>query len=309
MSALVHQRTQIAAKLEAVEGTAETLAAADAFLAFPQGEPDPKIDPYERNPYRETLSPLPSVLGKRSGKFPFMTELAGSGIAGTAPFWGKLAKGCGMAETVVPVTSVAYDPASSAIPSMTLAAYMDGTIHKIWGARGSLKLNLEVGKPGLLNWDFQGADWSHLDGALLAEVTYATVVPPVFLNATFQIDGVDFLVEKVEFDLGNTLALRTNPNRESGHESCLITDRKGKITLDPEMVLAATKDIWTMWRTGAVVVLSAVLGSTPGNIVTITANFQLQDAKHGQRTGIRTTSLTALMPLSLGDDEFNITLT
>jgi hypothetical protein len=303
-------RTQIAAKIESVEGVAESLAAADAFLAFPSGDPDPKIEPYERNPFRETLSPLPSVMGKRSGKLPFMAELAGSGTAGTAPPWGKLMKGCAFGETLVALTSVAYAPASTAIPSLTLAAYMDGVIHKIWGARGGLKLNLEVGKPGLLHFDFQGSDFSHADGAMLVGATYSSIVPPVFLGATFTIDGVDFNVEKVELDIANTLALRTNPNADSGHQSCLITGRKGKITLDPEMVLASTKDIWTMWRNGSTVVLSAVLGSTPGNIVTIACPaFQIQDVKFGNRTGIRTNNLTAMMALSSGDDELTISLT
>lgn len=303
-------RTQIAAKIEGSEGVAEILAAVDAFLAFPSGEPDPKIEPYERNPFRETLSPLPSVMGKRSGKLPFMTELVGSGTAGTAPFWGKLMKGCAFGETLVALTSAAYAPASTAIPSMTLAAYMDGVIHKLWGARGSVKLNLETGKPGLLHFDFQGSDFSHTDGAMLVGVTYSSIVPPVFLGATFTIDGVEFNVDKVEFDIANTLALRTNPNADSGHQSCLITGRKGKISLDPEMVLASTKDIWTMWRNGATVALSAVLGSTPGNIVTISCPaFQIQDVKFGNRTGIRLNNLTAMMALDAGDDELTITLT
>lgn len=303
-------RTQIAAKQESVEGTAETLANTDAFLAFPSGDPDPKIEPYERNPFRETLSPLPSVMGKRSGKLPFMCELVGSGVAGTAPFWGKLMKGCAFGETIVPATSVAYAPASTSIPSMTLAAYMDGVIHKIWGARGNVKLNLEVGKPGLLHFDFQGADFDHADGAMLSGVSYSSIVPPSFLGATFTIDGVDFLVEKVEFDIANTLALRTDPNSDSGHKSCLITGRKGKVTLDPEMVLASTKDIWTMWKNGSQVALSAILGSVAGNIITIACpKFQIQDVKFGNRSGIRLNNLTAVMALSSGDDEFTITLT
>lgn len=303
-------RTQIAAKQESVEGTAETLTNADAFLAFPSGEPDPKIEPYERNPFRETLSPLPSVMGKRSGKLPFMCELVGSGTAGTAPFWGKLMKGCAFGETIVPATSVAYAPASTSIPSMTLAAYMDGVIHKLWGARGNVKLNLEVGKPGLLHFDFQGADFLHSDGAMLSGVSCSLVVPPSFLGATFTIDGVAFFVDKVEFDIANTLALRTDPNSSSGHKSCLITGRKGKITLDPEMVLASSKDIWTMWRNGSQVALSAVLGSVAGNIITIACpKFQIQDVKFGNRSGIRLNNLTAVMALNSGDDEFTITLT
>jgi hypothetical protein len=301
--------TQIAAKLESVAGTPETLAAGDAFLAFASGEFDPKQETYKRNPFRETLSPLPAVMGRYSGKIPFMVELAGSSVAGTPPPWGKLLKPCAFGETIVTNTSAAYHPASASIPNLTLAAYMDGVIHKIWGASGNVKLNLEVGKPGLLHFDFQGAGFSQVDGAMLAGVTYSDVVPPAFQGVTFQIDGVDFWVEKVEFDLKNAIALRSGPGPASGYKAALITGREGQITLDPEMVLASTKDIWTMWQAGSVVTLNTVLGATPGNIVTIAANFQIQDVKFGNRTNIRTNPITALMPMSSGDDEFSITLT
>lgn len=307
---IILQKTQIAAKAESVEGTAETLAAADAFLAFTGGDPDPSIEMNERNPFRGTLSSLSSLPGKRSGKFPVQVELAGSGVVGTAPAWSKLMKACAFGETVNNGVSVVYAPASATIPSLTLAAYMDGTIHKLWGARGNVKLALEVGKPGLLKFDFQGADFSHIDGALLVNPTYTAIVGPAFLGATFTLDGVAFWVEKVEFDIGNTLSLRTDPNSVSGNKSCLITARKGKITLDPEMVLASTKDIWTMWKDGTTGALSAVLGTTAGNIVTIAVpRFQLTDAKFGNRSGYRTTSLTALMAMNYGDDEISITLT
>lgn len=307
---MVLNRTQIAAKLESVEGAAETLSNTDAFLAFHGGDPDPKIDMHERNPFRGTLSPMPALPGRRSGKFPVQVELAGSGAAGTAPAWGKLMKACGFGETVVSGTSVTYAPASASIPSITLAAYMDGVIHKVWGARGNLKLSLQVGKPGLLNFDFQSADFSHSDGAMLSGVTYSSVVPPVFQGATFTIDGTAFFIEKLDIDLGNKLVLRTDPNSSSGHKSCLITGREGKITVDPEMVLASSKDIWTMWRNGSQVAVNCVIGSAAGNIITINIpKFQIQDVKIGHRSNLRTTQLTALMALNSGDDELSIVLT
>ncbi len=301
--------TQIVFKIEAVSGTPETLAAADGFLAFPAGELDHKREVYKREPYRETLSPLPSVMGKYSGKIPFMVELAGSGVAGTPPAYGKVIKGCGFGETIVTNTSVAYAPASLLIPTLTGAAYMDGVIHKIWGAAGNLKLGLQVGKPGLLSLDYQGAGFTQTDGAMLTGVTYSDVVPPSFLGCTFQVDGCDFWVDKVDFDMKNAIALRSGPGPASGYASAYITGREGQVTLDPEMVLASTKDIWTMWAAGSVVVMNIVMGTTPGNIVTITSNFQIQDVKFGNRNKIRTNPITALMPMSSGDDEFTITLT
>lgn len=310
MSPMLLHRTQIAAKQETTEGQAMTLANTDAFLAFRQGDPQPNVKMYERSPYRESLSMLPSLPGERTAKLPFQVELTGSGTAGTAPFWGKLMKPCAFAETVTPATSVAYSPASLSIPSMTLAAYMDGVIYLIWGARGNLKLVLEIGKPGLLQFDFEACDFSQLDGALLTGVTYSAVIPPAFLGATFTLDGVAFLVNKVDIDFGNTLAPRPDPNAPSGTRSVLITGRKPKITLDPEMMLASTKDIWTMWKNGATGALACTMGSVAGNTIALGAGqFQLEGIKHGERSGLRTVNLTALLAMSSGDDEFSLTLT
>ena len=303
-------RTQIAAKIEAAEGTAEALTNAEAFLAFRQGDPQPDVKMAERDPFRDTLSQLPALATMRSAKFPFQVELAGSGTAGTAPFWGKLLKACGFAETITPGTSVVYAPASTAIPSMTLAAYMDGVIFKTWGARGNLKISGQIDKPIVMPLEYQGADFSQLDGAMLANVNYSNIIPPPFIGGTFTLDGVPFLINKFDIDLANVLALRSDPNSASGNKSCLITGRKPKITLDPEMMLASTKDIWTMWKNGTTGALSIVLGATAGNIVTIAIpKFQIQDVKFGERTSLRTNSITALLAMDDGDDEITITLT
>src|SRR6266576_235483 len=40
----------------------------------------------------------------------FDVEVAGSGTAGTAPKWAPLIRACGFAETLVAVTSAAYNP-------------------------------------------------------------------------------------------------------------------------------------------------------------------------------------------------------
>src|SRR4030042_1860926 len=144
--------TQLAAKIEATEGTKETLAAADAMLhknlVF-----SPEIEQYARELLRGTLSRDPSLSGKRSAKIGFDVELVGSGTAGTAPFWGPLMKACGFSETIVASTSVTYKPATNSLSnSMTLGGYMDGMIKRLWGARGNVQFTIGAGKPGLLHF-------------------------------------------------------------------------------------------------------------------------------------------------------------
>lgn len=303
------ERAQIAAKIEGTEGTAETPAAGDALLVFsPKFDPD--IEQHPRNPVRATLSRLASVSGKRKATLEFDVELKGSGAAGTAPEYGDLLKASGFSETIVASTSVTYKPASSSISSITISLYEDGLLKKIWGARGTVDLLLEAGKPGRIHFSFIGADFSITDVALLSGASYDSTIPQPFMNASFQISSYSAIIEKLSLDIANKLALRPSVNAASGYLSCAITDRDPKGSIDPEMVLVATEDFFGDWRSGTTAALTAAVGATAGNIATITAPAcryaKLSDA---DREGTRTLGLDFELAMSAGDDELSIALT
>jgi len=302
--------TQLAAKIETVEGTKETLAAAEAMLhknlAF-----SPVIEQYARDLLRGTLSRDPSVSGKRSAKIAFDVELVGSGAAGTAPYWGPLMKACGFSETIVASTSVTYKPATNNLSnSMTLGAYMDGVIKRLWGARGNVKLSIEAGKPGLFHFEFEGADFEVVDGALLSP-SYSTIIPPAFLSASLLLDAYAAVLSKVEIDVANNLVKRESINSASGHLSTLLTGRDPKGSMDPELPLVAGYDFYGKWKTPATLgSLSLSAGATAGNIITITCPKVRYAAIADQdRNGLRTLGLDFQPCLNTGDDEISIALT
>jgi hypothetical protein len=144
---IIEARSQLAAKEETTEGTAETLAAANAILA---GEIkfDPDVDMEELDLQSSSLSPFPAVAGGRMARMTFKCEPKGSGTAGTPPEIGLLLRACGYEETIVGGSSVTYDPASSSIPSLTMAKYVDGKRYLMAGARGDFSIELKAGKPG-----------------------------------------------------------------------------------------------------------------------------------------------------------------
>jgi hypothetical protein len=93
--AMLMRKRQLAAKIESIEGTAETLAAVDAkLLAY-----DPKVSfspgAFDRNPVRSSLSRVGKVFGKFAAGLNFKMELRGSGIATTEPEWGRVLRACG----------------------------------------------------------------------------------------------------------------------------------------------------------------------------------------------------------------------
>ena len=97
MSMLIRKR-QLAAKIEDVEGVAETLTAPDAGILVnfsPKANYDPQM--YQRNPVRSSLTKMGKLTGKRSAGLDFSIELKGSGSLTQEPEWAKLIKACGFA--------------------------------------------------------------------------------------------------------------------------------------------------------------------------------------------------------------------
>jgi len=307
---MLQARTQLAAKIEAEEGTAESLAGAAALpVMHPSFKPNILVS--ERDNTSASLSRFAGVPGLRSAQVEFDVELKGSGTAGTAPALGKLLKACGFGETVVESTSVTYLPASASISSLTLALYMDGVIKKMWGARGNVSLKLEHGKHALLHFTFTGADFSVTDGALLSSgVSYETTMPQPFQNASFLIDSYAALNGNLEFNMNNEVALRPDVNSSSGYKSAVITKRKASMTMDPEMVTVATYDFYGKLRSGNLGALTAALTGSAGNICTITApKVQFVGINPGEKSGIRSLGMDCWLNRNAGDDELSIALT
>ena len=306
---MITKRAQVACEIEANEGVAETLVAADVFLAFnPKFEPS--IGMHKRNPVQGSLSPHASLPGERSAKMSFDVELVGDATAGQAIHYADALKACGVEETLVGGTSSTYNPASDSIPSVTLALYMDGKRYKLWGARGTARLVMEVGKPGIISFDFTGADFSETDASLLSGTSLHATLPPVVLAASLSIDSYSATVAKVEIDFGNAVSLKKDANAASGHKAAIITDRKAKLSLDPENVLVATEDFMGNWRSGALMAFTATLGSVAGNIIAVTApKTQYETVRMAERDGLSVYEIDSLLVQNAGDDEWQIQIT
>lgn len=307
---MIVKRAQIAAKAEGTEGSAETLAGADAFLAenivF-----NPEMEMSPRDNMSASLSNFSQVAGARRATMEFDMELKGSGSAGTEPALGKLLKGCGFGESKSAGVSVTYTPASTGISSVSLTMYNDGVLYKIWGARGNVSLRCEKGKQARLHFIFTGADYSVTDGAMLTSgVAYESTKPVPFLSATMTIDSYAALVGMMEFNMQNEVALRDDANSVSGHKSAVITARRPMLTMDPEMVLVATYDFFGKLHSGNEGALSMVFSGGAGNICTITAP-KVQYTKVGlaDKSGLRSLGIDCQLNRNAGDDEISLAFT
>lgn len=311
MAPLRTQRAVLAAKIESVEGTAETLAAADGVLAL-QANWTLNQDMIARDPLRPTLSQMASVPGRSTGTIASTIECKGSGTAGTAPEWGKFLRSCGFSETISPGVSVTYVPVSTGDPSITCALYQDGIRHLIAGCRSNFTLGGAVGETALFNFTTLGIEDTTTDVAILSP-TYQTPVPKVLKGLTFTLHGSTsptVVCSSMAFDFGNTLTPRGDFSKTSGYASVFLGNRNPTCNFLVEKPLVATKDWYGILKAGTEANISIALTGSAGNIITITApKMQVVNVTEQDEGGKAMLSIDGKLNLNAGDDEFSIVCT
>jgi hypothetical protein len=303
------QRAVLAAKVEATEGTAETLTATERILAL-SASFQRNAEMMERNPFRPTLSQLASIPGKRTANLQMVVEGKGATGGGIAPEYGTLLKGCGFSEVIVASTSVTYAPISTGDPSLTVGLYTDGMRQMISGARGTFTMGGAVGEGLMFNFNFQGVQDLVTDVALLAP-TYLATVPVPMLGMTFTVHGVTTLFcSNFSIDLGMSLSPRQDFVKTSGYASVMLGDRKPVCNFVVEKPLVAGKDWYGIWSAGTEGAISLVLGSVAGNVITIAApKFQVTNITEQDDNGRAMLSIDGKLNMNAGDDELTIAYT
>jgi len=89
---------QVVRKVESTEGTAVSVAAANAGILVYEPSTTHSVNMFKRTPARAAMSPLVQIPGIRTGTTAYRVELKGSGTTGTSPSWGTDLQGCGMRE-------------------------------------------------------------------------------------------------------------------------------------------------------------------------------------------------------------------
>lgn len=314
MSKLTHRRV-ILAKIEGTHGTDSVpVAATNAILCETVAWSTNSQKMNKRPAVRASLGQLQQIFGGTMAKITLAVELKGSGTAGTAPELGVLLRACGLAETIVAVTSVTYAPSSDSPnhDTITIYLYEDGLIWKFVGCKGTATFDLNVHAQGKISFSFDGHISSVADGALVTP-TYKTTVPVPFINTPFSLGGAyAALINALKFDLGNTIAMPPAVQAADGFGLVQITQRNVKGSIDPELDTVANRDFFAMWKAGATEALTTgALGASAGNIVTIAMpKIYYSGVAPGDREGIITRSMSfEALETSAGDDEVSIAFT
>jgi len=304
------RQTVLLVKIESPSGTDAAPEGADnAVMAFDVNL-EVKSDMKERGPANDDRSLYPNIRGKTTVDLKFYVELKGSGTAGTAPKWGPLMEACDRAETANAGTNVIYAPAASS-ETCTIWLYIDGLLHKVTGCAGDYEIDLTAGDVAKLNFTMSGAYALPIDSSMAAP-TFNATIPPVVKGTTTTFGSYAAIIEKILLKFGNAVVERTSMNATEGVLAFMVGNRNPTGVMTCEAVVRATSnaDFWSYFNTGASKALSLVLGTTAGNIITLTAPAcVLAPVKYGDRDGLRLFDVEFQMARSGGNDEMTITLT
>ena len=315
------RNTVILAKVETTIGTdAVPTGAADACLVSAMTINPLSANNVSRDLVRGYFGGSEQLVATAFVSVDFTVELAGSAAAATAPQWGDLLIGCGMAESLLTTPNrVEYLPVSSALKTLTIYYYDDGVLHKLLGAMGTVKLSAKVGERPTLQFSFTG-----LDGGITAvanatatlsswktppTMTRANVVD-ITLGCTYATgalaSGTVYASTGLELDLGNTV----------NYTPLLSSDRidlsQREVTGSAMFDLTAAQEVSFMATVKANTTqgLGFTIGTAAGNKIIIHAPaVQLINPSKGELNGTRLIGYDLrLVPTAAGtgNDELRI---
>lgn len=302
----------------AVQIAVETTAGTDPATGFTtllawDIDPDIKGEVLKREMLRNTLSPIPHVLGIQEQSVTFKTELKSGGGAGTTPELDTLLCGCGFATAAHAGTAdIVYSLKSDEADLKTVSLYLfkDGNKHKVTGSRGNIRFVMEAGKYGICECEFRGK-YNAVE-AVAAPTTTAGVTPPILYNASFQIAGFSPVSSRAQIDLGNNIVRRDDLNSVAGVNCFRLTGREPKFEFDADAVVESSNPFWGDWSGAITDTFSIQAGTNDGSIVKLSGWFQYDSNKYGDKDGISiyecVASLVSATPATT-NDELTITFT
>lgn len=307
--ALSNKKRLLAAKVESVYGTAETLTGAECVLTR-----DLDIKPFEaealdRELDRPQYGSSDMIHVGMHVEVSFKVELVGSGTIGTAPAYGDLLQGCHLLETV-DAAFVEYTPNSTDTTSVTLRFNLDGVDHLVVGAMGTCKISLNANQLPYLEFTFRGLYADPTATAALTPTGWSAYQKPepVSFSATtsFQFYGITtgWNLREFALDVGNDVQYFEGP----GEQLVDITDRESKGSVSTLLRGIGTFNPFNQARLNNTGVLLITHGTIAGRRWHLSApSVQILQPRYGddRKRALMQADLV-FIPTSAGDDEFKL---
>lgn len=167
------------------------------------------------------------------------------------------------------------------IPTLTLGLIEDGVAKKMTGARGTVSMSGDIGKPVFFNFSFKGTLASVSDRAPVTGVTYDSQVPPKFMGAQVKVGsqvsasypGYNSFatmhtprITSFMLDLGAQVSVQQDASQTNGTTVAYHTNtRQGKGSINPEVRPEAAFPLVTLLQNGTTFRLNVGWGTVNGN--------------------------------------------
>jgi len=246
------------------------------------------------------------ILGELSGEWSAEMEYRTNGTI-MDPALAIILQGCGFKKS-----TESYAPTSthSEQSTLTIIQSEDGIRKIMHGCMGNVSIEGEIGKRIMVKPTMSGI-WDAPTDQALPAYTPGTTAPLMMKGGTFTItpsggSALSVLISKFSLDMGNTVAMRPDPDTASGIGYYIITDRDPIFTMDPEADLVAGIDFYGAWLAGTEAAVSLAFGSNAYEITITIPKFQYREIKDGDRDGVQIYDVTGQCNITDGNDEVTI---
>lgn len=239
-------------------------------------------------------------------EFDIPVQVKKTSALGVAPKLSDLFKFCGLAETIVASTSVAYKPGGITTGTGQIKAYVDGYVRTITGMVGNLKLMGKVGEPLGATFSVKGF-LSSAAATVEANpvVTLDTLAAPIVSSVSVVTAGGTTLnADSFDFDIGNDIPA---PNYAIGIKEYYIANFDPTLTVTAVKTLGTDEAAWTDFAAGTVRAIIIQIG-VAGSMVELSVPFaKVKDLSEADDSGKVKISRTFRAQASVGNDNFTIT--
>jgi hypothetical protein len=205
-------------------------------------------------------------------------------------------------------SAIVYSPVSSSLESVTIYFNIDGLLHKITGAMGSVEASLAVKQIPVFKFTFTGLYNAPSDTSAVVPVYTGFKIPKIVNTANttaYSLLSYSGLLSEMNLNMANDVQYITLV----GSESVKIIDRKPAGNMVIEAPTIASKDFFTAVADSTTGALTITHGSANGYKVKMDAPSILLGAPQYQElSGIEMLSLSyTAQPTSAGNDEVTLT--
>ena len=200
-----------------------------------------------------------------------------------------------------------FAPISSSLPSIAFYYNLDGVLHKMLGARGSVEFTINVKNIPVMKFTFVSLYSAPIDAAA-ATPDFTGFQQPKVANTSnttaFSIFSYSGLLEQVNLNMAVGVEFRAL----IGEESVIISDRQPSGNMVIEATTVAQKDFFSLARAGTKGALTITHGTANGNKVTLAApQVSIGNPSYQDSQGTQMLNIPISATPSSGNDEVVIT--